>query len=208
MRSRMCVGCRGKRGNGTVCCRKRSGSTRRGRGRRDRFTREGRFRRIRRTTTGGCSSTTAASRGCGGGRRFPWVVSGRTVLDCTTCTGTYSSGSRIAGTGVTRALHRTGARGRAGIAMSGFCAAASGAAGRGGTSARRLLELRTVVPPRGEPVQEQGGRPVRRLRLPRRPDARPLNPYFFTSGRGPGGEAPWPDFRRPRVMRCARPGSG
>ena len=61
-------------------------------------------------------------------------------------------------------------------------------------SSRRVLELqRTVVPPLGVP-QLRNSRPripVLRLRVPRLPDAHPVNPYLLTSlPPGSRGEAP------------------
>ena len=58
-------------------------------------------------------------------------------------------------------------------------------------SARRFLVRPTVVPPFCVPLQEQVRIPLQQRRVSCSPDARPLNPYLFTSGvqgaKPPGG---------------------
>ena len=135
----------GRRGRGIVCCRSRSGSTRRARGRRDRFILGGRFRRTRRTTMAD-TSMVRAGRGYGGRRRCLWEASFQTVSVCTTCTGTFGSGLRIAGMGATRVRLGTGGRGRAAIANGALCAADPGTTLQGTIAPRSAYGTRTITP--------------------------------------------------------------
>ena len=153
-----------------VCCRSRSGSTRRARGRR---------RAIGGGTPSAGTGRIATVAGAVGtvSRRRRQGASRRTVSDCTTCTGTCGSGWRIAGTAAMRARHRTGARGRAGIAAGAFCAAAPGAAFRGSSA-----------PPSAAGSAPGAATSASGSVLPGRSPLESLPPYLG----GPGGEAPWP----------------
>ena len=93
----------------------------------------------------GGTGRTAMDAGADGmvvGRRR-WVRSRRMRLGCMTCTGTYGSGWRTAGTRVTTERRGTGVRGSRGIAAGGCCAAVPGSTSRG-TSALRTA---TGAPP-------------------------------------------------------------
>ena len=68
----------------------------------------------------GCSTP------CVQAKRFRWAFLRRTVLACTTCTGTFGSGCRTARTGITRVRRVTAGHGKAGIAPAAFCVGAPG----------------------------------------------------------------------------------
>ena len=138
---------------------------------------------------GSSLSSSQANYGGIGEVRFRSGAIRRMRSGCTTCTGTYGSGWRTAGTTATTGRRRTGARGSLGIVAGGCCAAAPGSA-IPGLSAR----------PRASGASPATGTATSGFALPARSHLDSLRLYLG----GPGSAEPPGRFFRgfsPRLSR-------